>query len=272
MPLLSIAQLEQALIAWAESGALPPKSGYEHVVRDNPYSVRMNRFSPKRAGGGLVQVESMLEYDVAGLLEFDARIMAYKEQAVVIPWRDDRSRWRRYTPDFLARSVFAPGGRNMNTVVIEVKPYDVVVRDWPKLRAKARAVQEILRRMNIPFKLITDRSYTPVFMKNVNFLLNYDSVRMSDRGVISDVSSRRYALIREVLKEQPITTPNRVLDAITFDKTERNYLIPFLWHRLRYQFTESDLLEPLTMNSEIWDSMTVRRRPKWREPQHDWLR
>lgn len=249
-------------------------SGLEHEVQENPYSVTLRRASRK----GLprtVRVESLLEYDFYCVLDFDARVETYKEQPVVIPWRTPEGQSRRYTPDVLVKFGPSPHDENashLRSTIFEIKPYSVLVANWQKLRPKVRGIQHSLEGTYVPFKIVTDRQLRPAFVKNVKFLLNYDINHMVHKGQMSTSQYNRNVLVAHNIPVSDSTTPMEILDNTDKDPEERKFLVPWIWHKLRTGDLQADLIEPLTMHTEVWSTRCEHPEPKWRTREYDWYR
>lgn len=278
MLMSDLSLLHQQLAHWNAHGEIPMRDGREHVVSENPYSVTLRRASVK-GGPQVVKVESLLEYDFFCVLDFDNRVEKYKEQAVVIPWRNEKGQYRRYTPDVLVKfqsSALSPWptehAGHLRSTVFEIKPYQVLKDNWKTLKPKYRAIQRSLEGTYVPFKVVTERQLRPSFVANVKFLLNYDDKHMVHK---QQLTSRNYDLLKAVQEATPkdrTTTPKQILDAISKNPTERAYLVPWIWHGMRLQHIQCDLIEPLTMDTEIWSMYLPHRTPEWMTKEYDWYR
>lgn len=75
--------------------------------------------------------ESMLEQDFLTLLEYDRNVARYLAQPFTIRWSDSGRR-RRYTPDVIVKYSFVAqqNDPHLRTTLYEVKPLEVLKRDW----------------------------------------------------------------------------------------------------------------------------------------------
>lgn len=97
--------------------------------------------------GRMVECESLLEGDLARLLEFSPGVLSYQEQPALIQYWDGE-RMRDYFPDFEA--VLLDGSR----VHIEGKRSAKLAK--PKVAAKYRAIAEHYRQTPIQFRIVTE--------------------------------------------------------------------------------------------------------------------
>lgn len=264
--------LHRQLAHWQEHGEIPMSNGNEHIVSENPYSVTLRRSSVK-AGPRMVQAESMLEYDFFCVLDFDPRVEKYKEQPVSIPWRTPEGQHRRYTPDVLVKFLPFEGSaehQRLKSAIYEIKPYAKLVEDWPKLRPKYRGVQKSLDGTHVPFKVVTEKRLRPAFVKNVHFLLDYDARHLYHGTHLSNEQADRMRAISAQIRLGVPTTPRRMLDNITKDAFTQALHVPWIWHLLRTGNLQADLIEPLTVDTEIWPSFIKHPRAKWMTKEYDW--
>ncbi len=270
--------LYRQLAHWNAHGEIPMSDGREHVVSENPFSVTLRRASVK-GGPQIVRVESLLEYDFFCVLDFDNRVEKYKEQAIVIPWRNEKGQYRRYTPDVLVKfkvpSMHPEAFKihsHLRSTVFEVKPYQVLKDNWATLKPKIKAVQASLEGTFVPFKVITERQLRPDFVRNVRFLLNYDQRHMIHKHKLTPRNCDLLSAVQQATPKDRLTTPRTILDSISKDPTERAYLVPWIWYGMRLQHVQADLIEPLSMDSEVWSMYMPHRIPKWMTKEYDWYR
>lgn len=272
--MLELSLLHQQLAHWEACGEIPMSSGNEHVVQENPYSTTLRRSSTK-AGPLTTRAESMLEYDFYCVLDFDWRVEKYKEQPVVIPWRTPSGQYRRYTPDVLVK--FRPhelhfDQQHLRSTIFEIKPYKVLKEIWPDMRGKVRAIQESLEGTCVPFKIITERQLRPTFVKNIQFLLGYDMVHLVGGNRMSPNQYDRFLAVSQSLPQDKSTTPREILESLSSDVMEQAYLVPWIWHLLRTGGLQADLIEPLSLDTEVWTRLVRHQRAKWMTKEYDWYR
>lgn len=127
-----------------------------------PNSVSITGSLPTFYPAQQLHYESKLERDFLILLEIDKKLEAVVTQPMTLNLSVE-GRLRTYTPDILATwwdDTGWPYGTKQ--VVFEVKPYDVLKRDFAKLAPKYRAARNLLASQGLGFRVVTNRSiYTP---------------------------------------------------------------------------------------------------------------
>lgn len=266
--------LHQQLAHWEACGEIPMSSGLEHVVQENPYSTTLRR-STTKGGTFTARAESLLEYDFFCVLDFDWRVEKYKEQPVVIPWRTSSGQYRRYTPDVLVKfhpMEYQADQRHLRSTIFEIKPYRVLKEMWPEYRTKVRGIQQSLEGTFVPFKVLTERQLRPAFVKNARFLLDYDLKHMASDSRLSPNQYERLTAVTHAIPKDQTTTPRKILNSLTAETMEQAYLVPWVWHKLRTGDLQADLVEPLTLDTEVWSRMLRHPRAKWMTKDYDWYR
>lgn len=251
--------------------------GVVRNVRENPYSVTARLSSPKL--GRIVQAESLLEYDFLNILDFDPRVQKYGEQCLVVPWTDVHGRKRHYHPDALVQfdeESIALNAR-LGATVFEVKPTAVLREQWKDLKPKYRATLSALRGTGVRFRIITEHQIAPTFAANVRFLMNYKKPRL-----LEDKSPQETSMDAELLKLvwdlKAAITPQQILDQFGQGFDLRSRLLTRIWCFVAHCTLEADLIEPLTMSTQLWPSQYHHfsdrffPEPKWRQQDHDWYR
>lgn len=119
--------------------------------------------SQKAEGGA--QYESALERDHYLALEFDPTVVKVVPQPVVIHYRDEQGKRRRYTPDTLVQY---RGGRPPG--LFEVKYIAEVREKREESRRKFRAARAYAREQGWTFTLVTERTVRAPHLKNAHFL------------------------------------------------------------------------------------------------------
>lgn len=97
--------------------------------------------------GRMVECESILEGDVALLLEYSPGVLSYQEQPALIDYWDGEE-MRTYFPDFEA--LLSDGSR----VHLEVKPSKKLNK--PKIAEKYRAIATHYKQTSIQFRIVTE--------------------------------------------------------------------------------------------------------------------
>ena len=269
--------VREQLLAFFTQGEETMVLGVVRQVRENPSSVTARLSSSKL--GRTVQAESLLEYDFFNILDFDPRVRKYGEQLLVVPWKDDSGRSRRYHPDALVQfdeKCIALDGR-LGATVFEVKPTVVMREKWGELKPKYRATLRALRGTGVRFRIITERQIGQAFAANVRFLMNYKKPRLlEDKS--SQEKSMDAALLKMVWDLKAPITPQQILDQFGQGFDVRSRLLTRVWLFVALCTLEADLIEPLTMNTPLWPSRHHHYsdrsfpEPKWRQPGYDWYR
>ncbi|WP_313070455.1 TnsA endonuclease N-terminal domain-containing protein [Melaminivora sp.] len=269
--------VQEQLLAFLTREEEPMVRGVVRKVRENPFSVTA-RLSSKKLGQ-TIQAESLLEYDFLNILDFDPRVEKYGAQCLSVPWIDPTGRRLLYTPDVLVKFTreAREADRRLGGTIFEVKPSAVLSDKLAELKPKYRATMRILRGTGVRFKLITDRQINRVFAANVRFLLNYKVERFQNAKDPQE-KSMDAALLKMVWGLNEPTTPQKILDEFSQSFELRARLLTRLWYFVAICALETDLIEPLTMNSVVWPGIfhrpfqTTYPTPKWRQEVYDWYR
>jgi len=210
-----------------------------------------NGYMPSLKNGAGRPTESMLEQDFLVLLEFDPEVSRYGVQPIQIKWTPTGETARRYTPDVLVTyHPVAPDWRPKHPPTIyEVKPHEILKRDWKILRPKFKAIMKWARSNGFRFKLITDKQIRGTYLKNARFLLRFRS-RYRTRNYELDI--HRHVILRDALHKIGSSTPAKLLEHVTRVPVQQRELIPTLWLLIIQEVILVDLHLPLTMNSMIW--------------------
>lgn len=262
--------------------------GQVRRVRENPISVTARLSSQKM--GGMVEAESLLEYDFYSILDFDPRVQKYGVQAAVIPWQDERGRKRKYHPDVLvqfnnrmadvlSRPLATEAAKFLPTVY-EVKPWQILKADWGELRPKFESARDALSPMGIRFRVITERQMHPVFLQNVRKLVEVK--KQSHPKWTSAADPQTATDIAKMVRAGGQTlTPQLIMDQLGLTKDSawelRMRVIREIWTLVALCHLDADLIEPLSMSTPVWpgqlfDEAHRYPTPKWRQPPYDWYR
>lgn len=194
--------------------------------------------------------ESSLEHDFYTILNFDRRVERFVAQPFTIHWRDAKGTKRRYTPDVIVKYGYLAtlDEPYLRTTVFEVKPREILKRDWQELRPKFRAAMGWARQRGCCFHVVTEEDIRTPFLKNALFLSGYERKHLGDGPHVAWCQK----LLREKLYELGRTTPKELLEAITPYKEQQAELIPWMWNLVSFNAIGADLRKPLTMSCEIW--------------------
>lgn len=221
-------------------------------IRPSRYSVTGRVATEKSAKSQ--DAESSLEHDFFTLLEYDRRVGKFASQPITLRWEDATGR-HRYTPDVAARYTEAAvlADAALRTTLFEVKPREVLKRDWKEFKPKFRAAIAWTRERDFRFRIVTERQIRTPYLDNVRFLMMFRGKRMtSDSESIEEIKRR----IRETLYGLKRSTPRDLLNAITQVERLQAEHLPWIWFLLNCNLIGCDLGKPLVMASDIWSLET----------------
>jgi hypothetical protein len=206
------------------------------------------------------QAESLLEHDFLTLLEWDPRVARYGTQPLSVNWRDNEGKVRQYTPDVLVtyHSLALMDDPALRATVFEVKPWEVLRRDWPLLRPKFKAAIEALRPVGVRFKIVTERHIRTPLLDNARRLLAYKTTRFANPTTREQEMQTE---IRKALLMLGRTTPKQLLASLTDRDEQKVQYIPWIWWLMNVGIVKADLNKPLTMASDIWSIDTSKSIP-----------
>jgi TnsA endonuclease-like protein len=229
-----------------EKGALFERPA--RTIRPSRYAITGRVPTAKAADSQ--DAESALEQDFMVLLEFDRRVETFAAQPITLRWEDKDGR-HRYTPDVGVKYTPAAlrGDPSLKTTFVEVKPRDVMRRDWADLKPKFRAAIAWTRDRGMAFRILTETEIRTPFLVNARFLSRYKGARMpKNAGLNGPVQWR----VRETLADLGASTPQDLLRAITPVESYQAEYLPWVWFLINQGLIGCDLSERLTMASKIW--------------------
>jgi len=210
-----------------------------------PNHVSVTGSLPTRFPARQLHYESKLERDFLTLLEIDVGLGAVVTQPETLILEVD-GRDRSYTPDILAvwwdEAHFTYGSKK---VVFEVKPYDVLKRDFLKLAPKLRAAKRHFASRGIGFRVITDRSIYCARQANAALLAPHirRPMFMDIMETIAGFMTSPDVLIQRKLEE--------VRQRIMADGVFRETAQEALYQMLGMGFLKADLDVPLSDNTVV---------------------
>jgi hypothetical protein len=222
------------------------------IIRPSHYSVTGWVASHKNATSQ--QSESTLEHDLLTILEFDPRVEKYGAQPITIRWIDKTGKSRRYTPDVMVKYSYLAkrDDPSLKTTLIEVKPQEVLSREWGKLRSRFAFATSWARAHDMRFKIMTDKKIRTPYLENARFLLRYRHLPNNP-----SVSGHQQLLIRKTLFDLKEATPRDLLNRISESKAHQAELVPWIWQLINAELIGADLTQRLTMSSRIWTRETA---------------
>ena len=187
--------------------------------------------------------ESSLERDFLVLLDFDPDVEFYEEQPLTITYADACGRRRTYTPDVFVRYRIDPlQARPTPPFLYEVKYRADLHQHWTDYRPKFRAAGRYARQQDWRFRVVTERHIRTPYLDNVKFLRSYQAMAIN-------VPYRTWLL--NTLLELGETNPANLLTAMSHNRWQQAQLLPMLWQLVATRQIDTDLRQPLTMQSRI---------------------
>ena len=194
--------------------------------------------------------ESSLEQDFMKLLEYDNRVHRFVAQPFTLRWVDEKGHRRRYTPDTIVK--FSDWAYRVDpklrTTIFEVKPREILRKEWSELKPKFRAMTRWARDRGCIFRVVTEDHIRTPYLKNANFLMRF---RLNAIGDAPDGGEQQRLLLEALYRLQE-STPRELLEAISPNRELQLRLIPWLWNLVTQDLIGVNLMEPLTMASKIW--------------------
>ena len=190
---------------------------------------------------GPAQFESTLERDFLTHLEFSADIATFEVQPVTIQWLDSEGLRRTYTPDVL---INFSSTTSLSPWLCEVKYRGDLREGWTDLHPKFLKAIRYAKQHGWRFRLITEAEIRDVYLDNIRFLLPFRK-----RAVL-------HTDIESILSRLPVQTKLplfQLLNEVAHDDHSRAEKLPAVWHLISHHRIGTDLEQPLTMSSLIWE-------------------
>ena len=231
--------------------------------------------------GGLIEHESALERDFYRLMEWDYGVDTFVAQPFKVPYKLKSGRNSHYTPDcFVISSDDVRGESGFYApTAYEIKERSELDEKWPEIKHKLKAARSFLSESGFRFRLLTEDRIHPVFLKNIEFLLEFRGPRFLFRSLLTNEIVERLFTVAESAKGD--FTPRYLLER-TSDLAAQEEIIPWLWNLYTDYVFQCDLLVPLSLDTVSWlcghagRGMTnvgfPSKRPDWRHPDNDWRR
>jgi hypothetical protein len=196
--------------------------------------------------------ESLLERDLFFLLDNDVRVEKFASNAFSISWRDETKKLRRYTPDLIVKYSQAALDKDpcLRHLIIEVKPSQIIKRDWKDLKPQWRAAISFSRKYHLKFLVANENRIRTPFLENLKFLRRFRRECLFNDGSINEQQRQ----IRDMLQVLKKSTPKELLIRISPSSFVQAEHLPWLWQMLYYGDALTDMSCPLNMNSSIWIS------------------
>lgn len=187
-------------------------------------------------------LKTSLERDFCCLLDFERNVSGHFYKAVSVEYVYEGMK-QVYTPEFCIR--YTPE-ENPRIVLAAVIFRDELRSNWQALKPKFKAAKQYAQQRGWGFKIYTeDEIELGAYLYNVKFLLFYRK-----NANLPNIAYRR--IILSIMEAVKISTPAEVILLAFRDQDRRAELIPTLWHMVATGLVGCNLLEDLTMSSEIW--------------------
>ena len=183
--------------------------------------------------------ESSLERDLLTSLEFNAQVKSYTVQPIMLEWVDDSGQKRTYTPDVFIEYK----GVAEKPKLVEVKYREDLKKNWAELKPKLKQAKKFAKEQGWIFKILTENEIRNDFNENARFLLGY-------RYPIPEIEL--ITTLDDELQKLKYTTPKQLLATISQDQWEQAQYLTALWYLISTFQIRTNLMYPLTMDSEIW--------------------
>lgn len=217
--------------------------------RIGPSECKNTGLHSSRKNGRGSETESLLEHDFLTLLKFDDRVERYEVQPVTLRWVEG-SKQCIYTPDVLVRYTDSARAVNkaLKPTLFEVKPYEVLKRDWNKFKHKFRKAISWAKENDARFKIITDKHIQTTLLDNAKFLIKFHSSTFPQTAI--DDREENYVL--RSLCRTGETSVKELLAYMSESRLRQAELIPWIWRLALEKKICIDMNKPLTMISRIW--------------------
>lgn len=193
----------------------------------------------------LQEYESLLERDFMTLLRIDNSVESFISQAVEIPYLLN-GRERTYTPDVLVKFKPDSQGKTRRTTLFEVKPEEYAENPDDELAAKLAAANLFCPIHGWDFCVVTETDIRTPRLENANFLIKFLN-RVGD-------GAQQAMLLEQLRIWNGCSTPRAILAGVYRSQVSQDALLPDLWTLVAKGKIVVDLEQPITMNSEIWES------------------
>lgn len=215
----------------------------EGGVRAIPMNYRSVTGRVETLGGQTVNCESTLERDLALLLDFDGTVNKITAQPLKIEFRVGSGRKRTYTPDLLATFHPTITGKTPEPILYEVKYSEELQDRAHELEPCFQAARMLCEQRGWHFQVMDETYIRTRYLDNVNKLRSYRTYPDDGRSAI---------MLMQTLRELETSTPSELLAATFMDRTNRAQAVGALWRLVCEQFIGVNLMNELTMSSEIW--------------------
>lgn len=187
----------------------------------------------------LLGFESLLEKDYMTLLEFDDSVKSFEEQPVRIQVSVKGRRLAPYVPDILVNFHPGKGGKERNSLLVEIKPTHYLVKHAEKYKPKFAAAKTYAAERGWQFQVVTEKDIRGPLLDNLKFLREYHRFSPTMQEIVP---------VLEAIKVAGGTcTFSELVDRLCGDDTgSRLRIIPVVWHLIATRHLRINLNMPIT--------------------------
>lgn len=190
---------------------------------------------------GKAMYESTLERDWLMVLEFSADVASLEVQPVRVTWYDDKGKERSYTPDLLVH-YHQP---ELRPLLCEVKYQDDLRKHWAEFKPKFRAAYRYAKSRGWRFKVLNEKHIRTSLLQNARFLLPFTRQISAESPQIPELLSAIQHLER--------CSVQQLLQLVNAEPMIQAEYLPVLWYLVGTKQIRADLMQKLTMASELWE-------------------
>jgi hypothetical protein len=207
---------------------------------------------PTRYPARQLNYESKLERDFLLVMEIEHGVHDVATQPMTVELEVAGKR-RIYTPDVLVTwDAEARLPHGVRQVVFEVKPLDVLRRDFTKLGPKYREAKRHFRRQGIGFRVVTERTIRRPRLENAKVLA--PTMKTRPEGALID------QIVLFMQERATGTTIGELRGILENQGAIRGVAMDAIYHFIGYRFIECDLERPLVDSTPLeWWLVRVMR-------------
>ena len=212
------------------------KIGYTYLSQSGYFSFR---------GEKEIAFESRLEKDFLTSFAFNGNVVDIEGQPFTLTYVNSKGRESVYTPDFMV--TFRPGAYSLphleKTMIVEVKPREVLRRDFCKFRERFKAMISYCRENDMLFRIYDEsRIHTPYF-HNVTLITRYK------RYQYDPIERENILNFVHAMGQATVGLIPELFGGTDMDRAE---IIGHVYHLMAKKELLADLSVPLGLHTEIW--------------------
>lgn len=193
--------------------------------------------------GRNVEAESFLEKQYLFYIDKLPEVKWFDAQPLTIHYQDAAGRTRPYTPDVLVEFIQKVGSSSFT--LYEIKYRQDLQRYWKDLKPKFKAAIQVCKEKGWRFKIMTEKEIVTPHLKNLEFLFHFSRSKSPVEGEVRQA-------IYGALKKLRHATVEEVMAFLYSDLDNKLSAYPVLWRMIEDGTLSVDLMEPLTVKSELW--------------------